>query len=135
MVCYTCGSDTLVKNSRPLARSNQVWRRRHCPACDITYTTTESIDFSKSFVVRGVKIPGLVAFDEYRLLFSLHKSLAHRSSAQRDASELCRTIMHKAAQAADNGIIEGRTIIQITSVALTRFDSLAAQHYQALHKL
>lgn len=42
MKCIYCAhKETEVRNSRLGVRGVGVWRRRHCPACDATFTTTE----------------------------------------------------------------------------------------------
>ncbi|MDB5169897.1 MAG: nrdR [Candidatus Saccharibacteria bacterium] len=135
MVCYTCGGDTAVLNSRPQKRSNQVWRRRQCVLCDTVYTTTESIDYAKSLLVQTTTKKRLLPFSRDRLLLSLYKSLGHRPTALSDAGGLCATIIAKLAPTAENNVINTRRIAETALVALNRFDKLAAQHYQAFHKL
>lgn len=135
MVCYQCGADTQVINSRPQKRLNQVWRRRSCLLCDAAYTTTEGIDYGRSLLVRSATNKRLVAFERDRLFLSLHKSLGHRATALSDASNLAATITAKVAPLAAAGVVSARTITEVALVALNRFDKLAAQHYQAFHKL
>lgn len=134
MVCYTCGGETAVLNSRPQKRPNQVWRRRQCTLCDTLFTTTESIDYAKSLLVQKPGLRRLVPFERDRLMLSLYKSLGHRSTALADAGGLCATIMAKLAPAADNTVIASQRIVEVTLVALNRFDKLAAQHYAAFHR-
>lgn len=135
MVCNTCGGETAVLNSRPLKRTNQVWRRRRCTLCDTVFTTTETTDYTKSLVVRPAKTKRLEPFERDRLLLSLHKSLGHRQTALTDAGGLCATIITKVVPLAKNNVVDTRQIIETTLVALNRFDKLAAQHYQAFHKI
>ena len=135
MVCYICGGSTQVINSRPQKRTNQVWRRRACILCDSVFSTEESIDYTKSLRVQSIGNRQLEPFSRDRLLLSLHKSLGHRPIALHDASGLCATIMTKVTQRAQNGVVSRENIIQVAMVALNRFDTLAAQHYQAFHKL
>jgi transcriptional regulator NrdR family protein len=99
------------------------------------YTTTEAIDYSKGLLVRSGSAKVLVPFSRDHLLLSLYKSLGHRPTALTDAAGLCATIMTKIAPTAAAGVIERPRIIEITLVALNRFDKLAAQHYQAFHRL
>ncbi len=133
MVCYTCGGDTAVLNSRPQKRSNQVWRRRRCTLCDTLFTTTESTDYTKSLLVRTGASKQLAPFERDRLFLSLYKSLGHRSTALTDAGGLCATIIAKVAPSATNNVVETQRIIETALVALNRFDKLAAQHYAAFH--
>lgn len=138
MVCILCSADTQVINSRPQKRSNQVWRRRQCVLCDTLFSTQEAADYSKSIFVGGrpgdSNRPTLEPFERDKLLLSIYKSLTHRPDALRDAGGLCATIITKLATAAHNGVLDRGIITQTTMVALTRFDKLAAQHYQAMHK-
>lgn len=135
MVCHICGGETAVINSRPQVRSNSVWRRRRCILCDTVVSTSETIDYTKSIVVRPRTTKQLEPFSRDRLFLSLHKSLGHRNSALTDAAGLCTTITTKSITRAHNGVLDADTIMQVTVVALSRFDSLAAQHYQAMHKI
>lgn len=97
--------------------------------CDTVFSTSEAADYSKSLLVHN---KSLVAFDRDRLFLSLHKSLAHRPSAISDASALTNTIISRLKPTA--GAIDRAQIIQVTVVALSRFDNLAAQHYAATHR-
>jgi transcriptional regulator NrdR family protein len=133
MVCYICGGDTQVTNSRHQRRTNHVWRRRACVLCDAVFTTIESIDYTKSLSVRSANARDLEPLSRDILLLSLHKSLGHRPTALSDAGGLCATIIAKLTSQAVDGIIETSAIAQTALVALSRFDKLAAQHYQAFH--
>lgn len=135
MVCYICSGETVVLNSRPQKRTNQVWRRRHCTLCDTLFTTTETIDYAKSLLVRSGTNKRLVPFERDRLFLSLYKSLGHRASALTDAGGLCATIIAKVTPTATNNVVEAHRIAEITLVALNRFDKLASQHYAAFHKI
>ena len=133
MVCYTCGGETAVLNSRPQKRTNQVWRRRQCTLCDALFTTAETIDYTKSLLVRTNFNKQLLPFERDRLFMSLYKSLGHRATALTDAGGLCATIIAKVTPTATNNVIEARHIAETALVALNRFDKLAAQHYAAFH--
>lgn len=135
MVCYTCGGETAVLNSRPQKRANQVWRRRQCVLCDSIYTTTEAIDYAKSLLVKPRSSKRLEPFARDRLMLSLYKSLGHRPTALADAGGLCATITAKVAPRAIDGVLQADHIIETALVALNRFDKLGAQHYQAFHRL
>ena len=134
MVCYKCSGETAVLNSRHQKRSNTVWRRRRCVMCDTLVTTTEGIDYAKSLVVTPRSGKQLVPFERDRLLLSLYKSLGHRPEALRDAGGICATIIAKLAPLATDGVLASTRITEVSLVALSRFDKLAAQHYQAFHK-
>jgi transcriptional regulator NrdR family protein len=86
-------------------------------------------------MVRRPTSKRLVPLERDRLLLSLYKSLSHRPTALTDAGGLCATIITKVTPLAKNNVVESRQIIETALVALNRFDKLAAQHYQAFHKL
>jgi transcriptional repressor NrdR len=134
MVCVYCGGDTQVINSRPQKRINHVWRRRQCTLCDTLFSTSEAPDYSKSLLVGGSSTTKLEPFERDQLFLSLHKSLEHRPTALHDAGGLCATIVVKLRPTVQNGVITRTAIVQTAIVVLHRFDALAAQHYQALHK-
>lgn len=110
-----------------------MWRRRRCILCDAVYTTTESIDYAKSLLI-ATTTDDLRPFNRDRLLLSLYRSLGHRSDALGDAAGLSTTIIAKLAMRSQNSTITRVQIIETVIVALSRFDKLAAQHYQAFHK-
>ena len=133
MVCYVCGGSTQVINSRHQRRTNHVWRRRACVLCDAVFTTTEVIDYTKSLRVRSTHSRHLEPLDRDVLLVSLYKSLGHRPTALSDAGGLTSTIIAKLTPASTDGVLATSLIAQTALVALSRFDKLAAQHYQAFH--
>ena len=133
MVCVQCGGKTSVENSRPQVRTNRVWRRRQCQACNTVFTTEESIDYSGSW---RVKYPNgsLRPFVRDKLLLSLNRSCQHRKTALTDAQGLTDTVIKKLLTQTDDGIINSQSIIQITQVSLNRFDKAASVHYSAFHR-
>lgn len=133
MVCYTCGGDTQVINSRPQKRLNQVWRRRQCTLCDTLLTTQEAIDYSKSLRVSRPGQRQLLPLERDRLFMSIYKSLGHRKTAMTDAAALAATIITKAVPQAENGVLDSTQLKNVALVALSRFDTLGAQHYAAFH--
>lgn len=132
MVCIHCGSETKVSNSRPQKRNNQVWRRRECLSCHAIFTTEETVQYSGAWTVRNAA--GVVEpFSRDKLFLSLIRSLEHRKTALSDATALVETIIKKLASSVNNGTIETAQIVQITHVALNRFDSAASVSYSAFH--
>jgi transcriptional regulator NrdR family protein len=73
-------------------------------------------------------------FSRDKLFLSLYRSCEHRPAALKDAAALTDTVMWRLAAQARDGALEGRDIVQITQVALNRFDKAASVHYQARHK-
>lgn len=133
MVCVQCGGKTTVENSRPQVRSNQVWRRRQCQSCYTVFTTEEQIDYSGSWRVRYPN-GSLEAFQRDKLLLSLHRSCQHRKTALTDAQGLTDTVIKKLLSQISDGIVESALILQVTQVALNRFDNAASVHYAAFHR-
>jgi transcriptional regulator NrdR family protein len=64
---------------------------------------------------------------------SLYRSCQHRQTALRDATALTDTVINKLQKKFNNGLIDSRTIAQVSQVALNRFDRAASVHYLANH--
>lgn len=131
MVCTYCGAETQVVNSRHQKRQNQVWRRRKCIGCTAIFTSLEAVDLSQA--VRVVSNESYEPFSRDRLLLSVYDSLRHRKTAIEDATALVATIISQLLRLAESGAIQRDHIVAITSEILSRFDTLAATHYQAFH--
>ena len=97
------------------------------------FTTEESINYSGSW---RVKYPNgsLQPFVRDKLLLSLHRSCQHRKTALADAQGLTDTVIKKILTQTEDGIVNSQLIIQITQVALNRFDKAASVHYAAFHR-
>lgn len=132
MVCIHCGSETRVSNSRPQKRSNRIWRRRECLGCHAIFTTEEGIDYGGSWVVKPAS-GAIEPFSRDKLFMSLYKACQHRQTALKDAAGLTETIINKLAAVAQNGTLQTSQVIQITQVALNRFDDAASVSYRAFH--
>lgn len=134
MVCIHCGGETAVTNSRHKKRLNQVWRRRACLSCGALFTTEEQVDLTGS--IRVVQVNDkrhLAPFDRDKLFISIQKSCEHRENAVQEARALTATVISKLLSAHSGGTIEVRTITNIVTMVLKRFDSAAAVHYMAFH--
>lgn len=134
MVCIHCGEKTHVVNSRHQKRSNQVWRRRQCWACQAIFTTEETAQYEAAWLVRYDQ-GALRPFLRDKLFLSLYKSCGHRKTALEDAMGLTDTVIKKLGHEADNGVLRRITIIQTVQVALNRFDKAASTSYAAFHPL
>lgn len=131
MVCMYCARPLEVANTRKQQRSNQVWRRRRCPYCDVIFTTHEAIDLSKALVVQcGTE---LVPFIREKLFVSIFKSCQHRASALGDAAALAETVIKKVTGTAQDGRIANTTIAHACLETLRSFDNAAAVQYEAFH--
>lgn len=134
MNCLQCEGNTKVTNSRHRARSNQVWRRRQCQKCKSVFTTEETVHYQSAWVVRD-KLGAYAPFIPDKLMLSLNKSLQHRHTALSDAVNLSHTIITKLRSQFIDGMIDSKTIVQITQVALNRFDHGASVHYEVNHRV
>lgn len=144
MVCTYCHFDTQVLNSRLQKRTNSVWRRRTCKNCSSVFTTTEQVDYEKSWVVQyhdglSVTTAGNTRsrqsqpFQRDKLFICIYKSLQHRQTADTDAIGLTATIMGQLQQIAQHGRLTATVIATLSQQALQRFDPLAATLYAAYH--
>lgn len=131
MLCIYCQSDTKVVNSRPQKRLNRVWRRRSCMTCGTTFTSSEAIDLSGSITVRDLR--RLEPFQRDKLFMSIYDSLKHRKTALSDASGLTDTVISRLYPLMKDAIVERMAIIDAVTEVLTRFDGVAATHYDAFH--
>jgi len=132
MVCLECGAKTAVINSRLQKRSNSVWRRRQCRKCQAIFTTQELPLYELAWTVKDKK-GHIKPFSRDKLLISLSKSCAHRSSALTDAASLTDTVIKRLIQEVKQSNLTSQQIKQIALVTLNRFDTPAATHYQAYH--
>lgn len=131
MLCPYCKHKTDVTNSRLKTTTNQVWRRRNCPACQAIFSSLESADLATSIIVtsNGKSLP----FDIDRLYISIYESLRHRKSAHQDARALCSTIIAKLLTNIQNASLERDDIVITTAATLKRFDQAASVQYLAFH--
>lgn len=53
MQCPICNSKLKTVNSRKTNRGASTWRRRHCPSCDLTLTSRETLDLSSLINIDG----------------------------------------------------------------------------------
>src|SRR4051812_45427334 len=91
MVCYYCGGETSVTNSRHQKRANRVWRRRQCDSCGNIVSTLETLDYSASLSFRAPYKP-LQPFSRDIVFVSVLDSLRHRKGAVSDATALTESI-------------------------------------------
>jgi transcriptional repressor NrdR len=134
MVCTYCWSETHVINSRPQKRTNSVWRRRKCISCGRVFSTSEVVDYEKSWVVQYSSAKRPSGFVRDKLLMSVHASLGHRPTALPDALGLTKTIIGNLGKMVDHkGVLESVAIVSTTLDVLKRFDKVAATVYQAYH--
>ncbi len=139
MICTYCGSETQVINSRHQKRTNSVWRRRKCTVCEQVFSTSEQVDYEKSWVVqygdaKTSKASKPRPFIRDKLLMSVHASLGHRPTALSDALGLTQTIVGTLGKLVDQeGGLYSAAIATISVDTLQRFDKVAATMYRAYH--
>jgi transcriptional regulator NrdR family protein len=134
MKCIYCEGNTSVTNSRHQKRSNAVWRRRQCTNCGSVFTTHELADFSGSW--RFIDKDGAMEpFIREKLLLGLYDSLKHRPTALEDATELTNTAISVLSPILTDGFIAREQIIETCGTILNNFDTTAAVHYRAFHRV
>lgn len=133
MVCVNCMGPTRVINSRAQKRSNQVWRRRQCLRCKLVFSTEERVQYENVWLVID-PFGTLSPFSHDKLLLSLYRSCRHRQTALSDAAALSETIIQRLQPKFTEGHISSQTIVQVSQVALNRFDRVASINYEANHK-
>jgi hypothetical protein len=85
------------------------------------------------WLVRGAS-DSYSPFSSNKLLMSLYRSCQHRLTALNDAAALSETIIQKLQPKFIDGQISSQTIVQVSQVALNRFDQAASVHYSANHR-
>jgi transcriptional repressor NrdR len=132
MVCIYCGSSTKVTNSRHQKQTGQVWRRRLCMSCKAVFTTTEAVDYPKSFVI---ELPNkqLQPFIKEKLFLSVLKSCEHRKTALQDAIALTDTVMAKIIRAHATSVVASHEVARLINDTLQNFDHASAVQYAAYH--
>lgn len=133
MICIYCGSKTRVMNSRLQKRHNNIWRRRECGNCMAVFTTSESPDFFKGWVVESSN--DVQPFSRDKLFASVHDGLKHRKTAITDATHLTDTIIGRLYSLLSSGSLNKSDIIVATMDILKNFDKVSYTQYQAYHPL
>jgi transcriptional regulator NrdR family protein len=102
------------------------------PDCGAVFSTGESADYEKTWVVQ---YPGgtLFPFLRDKLLLSIYKACQHRPSALEDAIGLTDTVMNAVRKDAREAFLPVGTLAKATHTVLKRFDQPAAISYQAFH--
>ena len=133
MVCIYCSGETKVTNSRHQKKSNQVWRRRQCLACQAVFSTEEQAVTDTSIIIMsaGHSEP----FSREKLLLSVYDALRHRKTAISDATALCDTIWSRLQGHITEAQLNRDVLVSATSDVLKRFDKAAATTYLAYHPL
>ena len=131
MVCIYCGGKTRVANSRWQKRSNQVWRRRQCLACQSVFTTHEQIELESALLVD--KSGRTQAFLPDLLLKDLMLALKHRSDVYTSSGEVMATIIRQLLSLPQKPVYKSYDISKITAEVLKKFDKQSYLRYVAEH--
>lgn len=133
MLCPKCHNPkTAVVNSRPRKSQAAIWRRRHCPACGLVFSTEEapSLD-SHRLVTDGTSSKSQV-FSIGKLTLSIAKAFVHDAKkGSLCAYQLARTVEQQLVEV--DGDISTTDIYRLSQQALGRFDKTAAAVYAAQH--
>lgn len=133
MFCINCfHTNTSVANSRPNKKQPQVWRRRTCSNCQITFTTYERPSLADN---KPVSLPdGTDTFNLGKLILSIAKAFTHApNDAQYNSLWLAQTV--EDTLSTERQTITPDDIAAITHQVLKKFDELAAIQYAAQHQL
>ncbi len=77
----------------------------------------------------------LEPFSRDKLLLSVYDSLRHRKTALSDAEGVTNTILGTLYKQLTDAVVDRDRVVRIVYVTLSRFDKVAATHYQAFHPL
>lgn len=134
MFCVNCFHPTTqVTNSRPHKKQPVVWRRRQCPQCGTTFTTTERPSLAHTQTVH-LADGSTQAFNIGTLIISLARAFQHdQHSAETATLDLAQTI--ELTLATELKTITPEDIEVIAHQVLKRYDELAAMQYAAQHQL
>ena len=134
MFCINCfHTNTTVANSRPNKKQPQVWRRRQCIKCGITFTTYErpSLADNKPVILPSNKTD---TFNLGRLIISMARAFTHDpGEARRNALWLAQTV--EDTLSTEQEVVTPEDIVATAHAVLKRFDELAAIQYAAQHQL
>lgn len=134
MFCINCFHRmTAVTNSRVRKNQPQIWRRRHCSACDTTFTTYERPSLSENKKVHLVHGKS-EQFNLGRLLLSIARAFSHSPNEAKSQSLFL-------AQTVEDTLSSQREVLTLEDIAATthqtlkRFDEAAAMQYAIQHNL
>jgi len=134
MFCINCFHPTTkVTNSRPNKKQAAIWRRRHCPSCNLTFTTNERPIINENRKIRGQGGTASL-FNPGRLILSIAAAFTHAPETGKEVAYwLARTVENELATQRET--LSADDIAAITHKVLKKFDELAAIQYAAQHQL
>lgn len=134
MFCINCfNKSTNVVNSRPHKKQPQVWRRRTCPHCAVSFTTRERPSLADNKLVYP-KDDQTDTFNLGKLIISIARAFTHNTKgASYEALWLAQTV--EDILSTEVKTITPEDIEAVTHQVLKRFDELAAVQYAAQHGL
>lgn len=132
MVCYYCKNKTSVINSRYQKRKNSVWRRRQCLSCKAILTTSEQYDLETTLlIIDSSKTP--TYFNEYKLFLSIYSCFGHSKESLSKSGYITSNIIDLLSSKQKTAQIDTKSLKLMISVALSRYDTLAADQYNTKH--
>jgi transcriptional repressor NrdR len=134
MFCINCfHANTAIVNSRPQKRQPQVWRRRICKNCGVTFTTYERPSLADNTPI-NLTSGKTDIFNLGKLVISISKAFTHApTEAAYNALWLAQTVEDMLST--EQRVITPEDIEAATHTVLKRFDELAAVQYAAQHQL
>lgn len=131
MVCIYCGhKKTNVVNSRPHRSAASVWRRRHCPNCQQTLTTYETIASQHLPLVNYPDNRSPQRFSTFRLAQSFAQILG--TDDEGVVYELSLTVVQKIISSGHHEI-ELAQLTQYSYRTLVSYDRVAGTQYGIKH--
>lgn len=132
MVCPIChNKDTSVINSRQHRLLPQVWRRRTCKRCKVTFTTYEQVAEKELALVTTSKNTEI--FSVAKLMLSIHGCLPSSPNQADHAYELAQNIRYELEKSSTATLTTGM-IIKTTFETLSRFNPRAGLQYGLNHE-
>ena len=134
MFCINCfHTTTSVTNSRPHKKQAQIWRRRHCKKCGVTFTTYERPSLADNKII-SLSTGQTDTFNLGRLILSIAKAFTHApNEAQYNSLWLAQTV--EDILSTERQVLTPEDIEATTHHVLKQFDELAAMQYAAQHQL
>lgn len=132
MKCIFCGCDELkVIDSRAVADTNAIRRRRECSSCGRRFTTYETIETTPILVIKssGVRQP----FDKNKLKFGILKACEKRPVAMEQIDALVDRIEKQLHNSCDQEVMSKR-IGELVMEGLKGIDEVAYIRFASVYR-
>lgn len=132
MRCPTCGSsDIYVLDSRAVAKSNSIRRRRECAECHLRFTTYEFININPAWVVKSDG--SREEFSREKMIKSMQIPCAKRSVAIEDIEKIADAI-ELSIDAANRKEISSKEIGEMVMKHLKELDKVAYIRFASVYR-